>query len=79
MIDRKRHFGHKAALLASVFSGLLTVPAFAVFLWLWRERGPVDAWVPSALASVVFLAACAVVLYVMSRPRSSAIDEAAGD
>jgi hypothetical protein len=33
------------------------------------ERGLADSWVPSALASVAFLGACAGVLYVMSPPQ----------
>ncbi len=69
MSDLKRHFGQKAALIAAVLSALLTVPAFGLFVWLWQTRGSGDSWVPSALTTVVFLAACAVVLYVISLPR----------
>jgi hypothetical protein len=48
---------------------LLALPAFGLFIWLWVERGLADSWVPSALASVGFLGACAIVLYVISRPQ----------
>ncbi|PKO48111.1 MAG: hypothetical protein CVU31_07210 [Betaproteobacteria bacterium HGW-Betaproteobacteria-4] len=69
MSDLKRHIGQKVALATSIFCALLAVPAFGVFIWLWLERGLADTWVPSALASVGFLGACAVVLYVTSRPQ----------
>jgi len=65
----KRHVGQKVALASAVFCGFLALPAIGAFFWLWRERGLGDAWVPSALASVAFLAACAGVLYIMSRPQ----------
>jgi hypothetical protein len=65
----KRHIGQQVALATAAFCALLTLPAFAVFLWLWKERGLADTWTPSALASVAFLGACTVVLYVMSRPQ----------
>jgi len=65
----KRHIGQKVALATSVFCALLALPAFGLFIWLWKERGLADTWVPSALATVAFLGACAVVLYVTSRPQ----------
>ena len=77
----KRHIGQQVALATAAFCALLTMPAFAVFIWLWKERGLDDTWTPSALASVAFLGACTVVLYVMSRPqrsRSAARDLAEG-
>jgi len=67
--DLKRHVGQKVALATSVFCALLALPAFGLFVWLWMERGLADSWVPSALATVAFLGACAVVLYVISRPQ----------
>ena len=69
MSDLKRHIGQKVALATAAFCALLALPAFGLFIWLWMERGLADSWVPSALASVAFLGACAVVLYVTSRPQ----------
>lgn len=69
MSELKRHIGQKVALATSVFCALLALPAFGLFVWLWSERGLGDTWVPSALATVGFLGACAVVLYVISRPQ----------
>ncbi|HZW13842.1 MAG TPA: hypothetical protein VFF81_11710 [Noviherbaspirillum sp.] len=69
MSDLKRHIGQKVALATAVFCTLLTVPIFGLFVWMWMERGLSDRWVPSALATIGFLGACAVVLYVMSRPQ----------
>jgi hypothetical protein len=64
----RRHVGQRIALIAAVSCALLALPAFALFVWLWRERGLADNWTPSALAGVAFLGCCAGVLYVMSRP-----------
>lgn len=69
MSDLKRHIGQKVALATSGFCAALAMPAFGLFVWLWLERGLADTWVPSALATVGFLGACAVVLYVISRPQ----------
>ena len=69
MSDLKRHIGQKVALAMAAFCTLLTVPIFGLFVWLWMERGLADRLVPSALATIGFLGACAVVLYVMSRPQ----------
>lgn len=69
MSELKRHIGQKVALATSIFCALLALPAFGLFIWLWMERGLADSWVPSALATVAFLVACAVVLYVISRPQ----------
>lgn len=69
MSDLKRHIGQKVALATAVFCTLLTVPMFGLFIWLWMGRGLADRWVPSALATIGFLGACAVVLYVMSWPQ----------
>lgn len=69
MSDLKRHIGQKVALVTAVFCALLALPAFGLFIWLWMERGLADTWVPSILASVAFLGACAGVLYVISRPQ----------
>ncbi len=65
----KRHIGQQVAFATAVFCALLALPAFGVFLWLLRTRGLADTWTPSALATVAFLGACAVVLYVISRPQ----------
>lgn len=64
-----RNFGQKVALVAGILCAALTLPAFGTFVWMWLERGGVDPWVPSMVAVVVFLASCAVVLYVVSRPK----------
>lgn len=69
MSELKRHIGQKVALATAGFCAALALPAFGVFIWLWWERGLADTWVPSALATVAFLGACAVVLYVISRPQ----------
>ena len=69
MSNLKRHIGQKIALVTAAFCALLALPAFGLFVWLWMERGLADSWVPSALASVAFLGACTVVLYVISRPQ----------
>ncbi|HMT80471.1 MAG TPA: hypothetical protein PKD66_08865 [Azonexus sp.] len=69
MSELKRHIGQKVALATAAFCALLALPAFALFVWLWMARGLADSWVPSALASVAFLGACTVVLYVISRPQ----------
>lgn len=69
MSELKRHIGQKVALATAVFCAALALPAFGLFVWLWMERGLGDTWVPSALATVGFLGACATVLYVTSRPQ----------
>ena len=69
MSNLKRHIGQKIALVTAAFCALLALPAFGLFVWLWMERGLADSWVPGALASVAFLGACTVVLYVISRPQ----------
>ena len=69
MNNLKRHIGQKVALVASAFCAVLALPAFGVFVWLWRERGLTDTWTPSALTTVIFLGFCAIVLYVVSRPQ----------
>ncbi len=65
----KRHIGQQFALATAIFCVVLALPAFGLFVWLWIERGLADTWVPSTLAAVAFLGACAGVLYVMSRPQ----------
>ena len=51
----KRHIGQQVALATAAFCALLALPAFGLFLWLWKERGLADTWTPSALAAVAFL------------------------
>ncbi len=76
----KRHIGQQVALATAAFCALLALPAFGLFIWLWIERGLADTWVPSALAAVAFLGACAGVLYVMSRPQPPlTLDEGGSD
>lgn len=69
MSELKRHIGQKVALVTAGFCAFLALPVFGLFIWLWMEYGLANTWVPSALASVGFLGACAVVLYVTSRPQ----------
>ena len=65
----KRHIGQQVALATAAFCAVLALPAFGLFLWLWKTRGLADTWMPSALGSVAFLGPCAGVLYIMSRPQ----------
>lgn len=67
--DLIRNFGQRVALFSGIVCAALALPASAGFIWVWRERGGADPWVPSMAAIVFFLLSCAVVLYVMSRPR----------
>lgn len=69
MSELKRHIGQKVALATAAFCGLMMLPVFGLFIWLLMERGVADSWVPSVLASVAFLGACAGVLYIISRPQ----------
>ena len=62
----QRNIGQKISLAAAIFCTFLSLPLFAAFIWVWRERGMHDTWTPSALTSVFFFLFCAVVLYVMS-------------
>ena len=71
----KRHIGQQVALATAAICALLALPAVGLFIWLWKERGLADTWTPSALAAVAFLGACAVVLYVISRPQPLLPDE----
>lgn len=75
MSELKRNIGQKVALVTAGFCAMLALPAFGLFVWLWLERGLADTWVPSALATVGFLGACAVVLYVISRPQPPLPDD----
>ncbi len=66
---KPRHSGQKISLILACVSGLLSLPAFGVFVWLWRMRGLADTWTPSLLAVAAFFVCCAGVLYVMSVPQ----------
>lgn len=79
MSELKRHIGQKMALATAAFCAFLALPVLAIFFWLWMERGLADTWVPSALAAVLFLGACTLVLYVMSRPQPPLPPEDAAD
>ncbi len=65
----KRNFGQKVALVAGALCAVLVLPAIGGFFWIWHERGGADSWVASMFAVCMFFAGCAVVLYVMSRPK----------
>jgi hypothetical protein len=52
--------------MVSALGAAIMVPAAA---WLIQSRGVGDVFSASAMAGVAFLASCAVVLYVMSRPQ----------
>jgi polyferredoxin len=65
----QRNIGQKISLVAAIFCAFLSLPVFAGFIWLWRERGMQDTWTPSALTTTFFFLFCSVVLYVMSRPK----------
>lgn len=84
MGNRKRNFGQKLALLLAVGSLVLIPATLGLFVWLLTERGIGDYWVPSALATLIFLGGCAFVLYVISRPKpplpveSSAVNRSPG-
>lgn len=69
MSKLQRNIGQKISLAAAIFCAFLSLPVFVAFVWLFRERGMQDTWTPSALTSVFFFLFCAVVLYVMSRPK----------
>ena len=69
MSNLQRNFGQKVSLAAAILCTFLSLPVFAAFVWLYRERGMQDTWTPSALTSIFFFLFCAVVFYVMSRPK----------
>lgn len=69
MSTLQRNIGQKISLVTAIFCAFLSLPVTVAFFWLWRERGMQDTWTPSALTSVFFFLFCAVVLYVMSRPK----------
>ena len=71
MSNLQRNFGQKAALISAISCLVLALPVFGIFLWLWQNKGLNDTWTPSALTTVFFLCFCAVVLYVISRPKPS--------
>ncbi len=69
MSQLQRNIGQKISLAAAILCTFLSLPVFAAFVWLYRERGMQDTWTPSALTSIFFFLFCAVVFYVMSRPK----------
>ncbi|MDR2187721.1 MAG: hypothetical protein LBE62_06670 [Azonexus sp.] len=73
---KPRHAGQKIALTLAVISGFLCLPTAGAFVWLWRTRGLIDTWTPSALAAVAFFVCCAGVFYVMSLPPRRLLPEA---
>ncbi|KAB2927419.1 MAG: hypothetical protein F9K30_03940 [Dechloromonas sp.] len=66
---KSRHAGQKLALAMSLVCAVLTLPAFAAFVWLWQTRGLADTWTPSLLAVAAFFGFCAVVCFAMSVPQ----------
>ena len=69
MNDLRRNIGQKVAFSAAIACLALAVSLFGIFVWLWQTKGLNDTWTPSALTTAFFLGFCAVVLYVMSRPK----------
>jgi hypothetical protein len=65
----RRHFGQQISFVMAIVSALGAVVMLGVAAWLILTRGAADVLSASAMAGVAFLASCAVVLYVMSRPR----------
>ncbi|MDR0776957.1 MAG: hypothetical protein LBE81_10035 [Azonexus sp.] len=66
---KPRHSGQKISLILACVSGLFTLPALGLFVWLWLTRGLADTWTPSLLAIAAFFVCCAGVLYAMSVPQ----------
>lgn len=59
---RKIAFGFAIASLVGMATSLL------VFTYFFREKGINDVLTASALATIMFFASCAIVLYFMSQP-----------
>ena len=59
---KKIAFGFAIASLVGMAATLL------VFIYFFREKGINDPLTASALATIIFFASCAVVLYFMSQP-----------
>ena len=57
------------ALVSAVICTVMMLPVFGLFVWLWNEKGLNDTWTPSALTTGFFFGFCAIVLYVVSRPK----------
>ncbi|PKO90020.1 MAG: hypothetical protein CVU18_02065 [Betaproteobacteria bacterium HGW-Betaproteobacteria-12] len=74
---KPRHAGQKISLALSIICAVMTLPSFAIFVWLWQTRGLADTWTPSLLAVVAFFAFCAAVCYAMSVPQPILPDEEA--
>jgi CHASE2 domain-containing sensor protein len=76
----RRHLGQQISFVMAIVSGLGAAIMVAVAAWLVLSRGAGDVFSASALAGVAFLASCAVVLWVMSRPQPPLPkDHGAGD
>jgi hypothetical protein len=65
----QRHLGQRISLVMAIVSALGAALMVGVAAWLIHARGAADVLAASAMAGVAFLASCAVVLYVMSRPQ----------
>jgi preprotein translocase subunit SecG len=59
---KKIAFGFSIASLVGMAASLLT------FTYFFREKGINDPLTASALATIIFFASCAIVLYFMSQP-----------
>jgi hypothetical protein len=66
---KPRHTGQKISLALSIVCAAMTLPSFAVFIWMWQTRGLADTWTPSLLAVAAFFGFCAAVCYAMSVPQ----------
>ncbi|MDP2785689.1 MAG: hypothetical protein Q8O38_14020 [Sulfurimicrobium sp.] len=59
---KKIAFGFAITSLAGMAASLL------IFIYFLREKGISDPLTASALATIIFFASCAIVLYFMSQP-----------
>lgn len=65
----RRNLGQQISNVFALLCAIGAVVMTGAAAWLIQTRGAGDVLSASAMASVVFLASCAIVLYVMGRPR----------
>lgn len=73
----RRHLGQQISFVMAIVSALGAALMIPVAAWLILNRGAGDVFSASAMAGVAFLASCAVVLWVMSRPQPPLPEEQA--